>query len=386
LEKIMFLSESRAVLEKFAPGLDAMLAQLGLTALEAMEPRELKAFMRDFGLPALWVPASLGGRGISPYDGIRIQRAIGARSPSMAVMLTMHNFTVGFCNTLADAAAPCAEMLRQVAANNLLVASAFAEGRYGAGILDSTVYITRDGEGFRINGSKKPCTMSHCMDIITLGVAELCEDGSKRTGMAILAADQPGITRRHFWNVPLLAASDSHEVRFEDVRIGADQLLLAGDDDADVAEIVAAGEVVGLCWFEIVATASYLGAVSALAERVLSNPRVDAHERALLGSELEAAQATLDGAVRLMETAPVDQSLLARVLLVRFAVQRVIERSAMHAAELAGGLAFVRDTEIITLLAASRCLAFHPISRKAAEPMLAAWLGGASGEGAPPTA
>jgi alkylation response protein AidB-like acyl-CoA dehydrogenase len=379
----MFLAESRAVLEQFAPGLDAVLARHGLSALEAMEPYELKALMRDFGLPALWVPRTLGGGGISPYDGIRIQRAVGARSPSMAVMLTMHNFTVSFSASLADSVPPCAEMLRQVAADNLLVASAFAEGRYGAGILDSTVYVTRDGDGFKINGSKKPCTMAHCMDIITVGVAELCADGRKRTGMAILTGDYAGVSRHSFWNVPLLAAADNHELRFENVRVNSDQILLAGDDDADFAQIVAVGEVIGLSWFEIVATASYLGAASALAERVLSNQRIDSHERALLGSELEAAQATLDGAVRLMETASPDQSLLARVLLVRFAVQRVIERCAMHAAELAGGLAFVRDTEIIVLLAASRCLAFHPISRKAAEPMLAAWLAGLLGESEP---
>jgi alkylation response protein AidB-like acyl-CoA dehydrogenase len=374
----MFLAESRAVLERFAPGLDATLAQHGLTKLEAMNPGDLKAIMRKFGLPGLWVSASRGGRGISPYDGIRIQRAIGARSPSMAVMLTMHNFTVGFCEALAEAVPCCANMLRHVASDNLLVASAFAEGRLGAGVLDSTVYVTRDGDGFRINGSKKPCTMAGCMDIITVGVAEVGADGNKRTGMAILPGDLPGISRHVFWKVPLLAAADNNELRFENVRVSADQVVLAGDNDAEIAEIVALGEVTGLAWFEIVATASYLGAASGLAERVLTNVRVDPHERALLGSELETAQAALDGAVRLMQTAPADQSLLARVLLVRFAVQRIIERSAMHAAELAGGLAFVRDGEIINLLTASRCLAFHPISRKAAEPMLAQWLAGAN--------
>ena len=83
-------------------------------------------------------------------------------------------------------------------------------------------------------------------------------------------------------------------------------------DDADIAEVVAVGEVIGLSWFEIVATASYLGAVSGLAERVLSNQRVDAHERALLGSELEAAQAALDGAVRQrIPHLPIDHCLLA---------------------------------------------------------------------------
>ena len=222
--------------------------------------------------------------------------------------------------------------------------------------------------------------MTHCADIITLGIAEKNPDGSKRTGMAILPADLPGITRHRFWNTPVLAAADSHELRFTDARVTEDRLLLAGEDDAETARVVARAEIAGLCWFEIVATATYLGVVSLLAEKALRNTRVDAGERARLGGELEYAQAALDGAVRIMETAEVEPALLAKILAIRFGVQRSIERNAMLGTELAGGLSFVRNSDTMFLLCASRCLAFHPISRKAAEPMLADWLSGAAGQ------
>ncbi|MFM0043245.1 acyl-CoA/acyl-ACP dehydrogenase [Paraburkholderia sediminicola] len=376
----MFLQESRAVLARYAPGLDAELTHRGLSALESMEPQAIKALIHQYRLPRLWVPSSLGGAAISPYDGIRMQRAIGASAPSMALMLTMHNFTVSFCNALADHVPSCAHMLHDVAHDNLLVASAFAEGRRGAGILDSTVFMTPDGDDFRISGSKKPCTMANCMDIITVGVALQGADGAKHTGMAILPADAAGVTRRAFWNVPLLAAADNHELCFDNVKVSADQLLLATEDDAETAQIVAVAEVLGLCWFEIVASASYLGVVSGMAARVVADRGVEESERVLLGSELESAQAALDGAVHLMQTCPPDEALLARVLMIRFGVQRAIERCAMHAAELGGGLAFIRDGEMMTLLMASRCLAFHPISRKAARPMIAAWLEADAGD------
>lgn len=370
----MFLQESRAVLEHYAPGLDAELAREGLSAMESKDPQAIKALIRQFRLPRLWVPEPLGGAAISPYDGIRLQRAIGARAPSMALMLTMHNFTISFCSALADHAPACARMMHEVAHDNLLVASAFAEGRRGAGILDSTVFMTPDGDDFRITGSKKPCTMAGCMDIITVGVALQGPDGAKHTGMAILPASVPGVTCRAFWNVPLLAAADNHELRFDNVKVPVDQVMFATEEDPDSAQLVAAAEVLGLCWFEIVACASYLGVVSGMADRVLADRGVEESERVLLGTELESAQAALDGAIHLMETCSPDQTLLARVLMIRFSVQRIIERCAMHAAELAGGLAFIRDDEIMTQLAASRCLAFHPISRKAARPMMVAWL------------
>ncbi len=375
----MFMKEAREVLERYAPGLDQHLADLGLETLERLEPHQLADLIRQYQLPGLWIPQSLGGKGIMAYDGIRLQRAIGARAPSMALMLTMHNFTISFCQGLADVVPACADMLRQTAEHNLLVASAFAEGRYGAGILDSTVYVVRESDGnYRINGRKKPCSMTHCMDIITLGIAEKNPDGSKRTGMAILPANLPGITRHQFWNTSVLAAADSHELRFEDVRISEDQILLSSEDNPEKDQIIAGAETSGLCWFEIVATASYLGIVSGLAEKSLMNDKVNPHERAKLGSELECAQAALDGAVRIMETAEVEQSLLAKILFIRFGIQRQIEQSAMLGAELAGGLNFICNGNMALLLSASRCLAFHPISRKAAEPMLAQWLSGAT--------
>lgn len=372
----MFMKESRAVLEQYAPGLDALLAEKGIMAAEAMRSEELKKLMSRGRLPGLWVPAEFGGTDISPYDGIRLQRALGARCPSMALMLTMHNFTVGFCRSLAPFVPSCSEMMRQVATDHLLVASAFAEGRRGAGILDSTVFMTAAADGYRVNGRKKPCTLASTADIITVGVAMEMPGGNKRTGLAVIPAHAAGVKRHAFWRIPLLAAADNNEVEFDNVKVSADQVLIASDDDVETQAVIAAAEVTGICWFEIVATASYLGVASELAERVLLDDRVDVGERAQLGGQLELAQAALDGAVHLMRSCEPEQSLLARVLAVRFGVQKIIERSAMHAAELAGGLAFIQDMEVSTLLAMTRCLAFHPISRKAAEPMLAEWLAG----------
>ena len=373
----MFMSESREVLEKYVPGLDNHLDSIGLETIEKFPPNELAALIRHYRLPSLWIPDELGGSNINAYDGIRIQRAIGSRSPSMAIMLAMHNFTVSFCSALKEFLPPCADMLRRTAQESLLIASAFAEGRYGAGILDSSVYVTRNADGtFIINGTKKPCSMTHCMDIITLGIAEKLPDGSKRTGMAILPAHLSGISRHHFWETSVLAASDSHELRFENVIATQEQVLISNGENPDEQELISNAETLGLCCFELIATASYLGIVSALVERSLFNARVDASERARLGCDIEAAQASLDGAVRMMQQSVADQALLAKILLVRFGVQRQIEQSALLASELSGGLDFVTSNTVALLFCASRCLAFHPITRKAAEPMLANFLAG----------
>jgi hypothetical protein len=55
-------------------------------------------------------------------------------------------------------------------------------------------------------------------------------------------------------------------------------------------------------------------------------------------------------------------------------VQGTIERSTNLAVELLGGMAFIASDEVAYLLAASRAICFHPISRAAATPLLAAYL------------
>ena len=58
--------------------------------------------------------------------------------------------------------------------------------------------------------------------------------------------------------------------------------------------------------------------------------------------------------------------LVAQAIFVRYFVQNVIERVAMGAAELLGGMAFVKSPEVAYLLASARALAFHPPSRLSA--------------------
>lgn len=370
----MFLSQERKLLEQHVPGLDDYLANAGLSKLEEYSAYKLKDIIKEYNLPDLFIPIKFGGRGIDPYESIRIQRAIASRAPSLALMLTMHNFTVSFNVSLADYVPCCAQLLSDAAKNNLLIGSAFAEGRFGAGILDSTVYIEEHNGGYLISGSKKPCTMASTMDIITVGIAKKLANGDKATGMAILDIHSPGVTQKPFWKIPTLSAADNNELLFDNVWVAKDQVLLGDKDDAEMNEIVSAGEVGGLCWFEIMACTSYLGAVSAMAEHVLHNSNADVSERAQMGGDIETAQCALDGAVRLILTEPHDQALLARVLMVRYSLQKVIALTAMYASEMVGGLAFIKNNEMSTLLTACRFLAFHPISRKAAEPMLAQWL------------
>jgi alkylation response protein AidB-like acyl-CoA dehydrogenase len=155
-----FLQQERSSLETVLPGLDGALADFSLMEMERVGNPSIGAF-RKLGGPGLLIPARFGGRGASPLDAARVQIAIGARSPSLAVATTMHHFTIATVMAInAAQPGPEAEMLASVAQENLYVASGFAEGRTGVSIQTSFLAVKRSGTGYIVNGSKKPCSLS----------------------------------------------------------------------------------------------------------------------------------------------------------------------------------------------------------------------------------
>ena len=67
---------------------------------------------------------------------------------------------------------------------------------------------------------------------------------------------------------------------------------------------------------------------------------------------------------------------LARVLFVRYSVQRAIDNALNLAIEALGGMTLAGSPEVSYLNAAARCLVFHPPGRLSAAPALAQYLEG----------
>lgn len=366
-----FLRRERAALESFLPGLDAELAAHPLAELERRGSPGIRLF-RHHGGAALLIPEAYGGSGATPLDAVRVHRALGSRSPSLAVAATMHNFSVATLVEYCFYGDYTVELLRDVARERLLVASGFAEGRTGTSILDPLMVAhPRDGGGYRIEGAKKPCCLTWSAHLVTASVAVPGEDGGHRRAVAVIPGDSPGIERQEFWGSPVLGGAESDQLVLDGVEIGPDQLFFP-----EVENGLDAVEAGGFLWFELLVSASYLGAASGLVERVLAAGKGDAVERVGLAIELEGAMAALEGVARAMATGERGEEILVDALWVRFAVQQAIERAAARAAELAGGMAFISGPDVATLLASCRALAYHPPSRLSIAAALDGYLAG----------
>jgi alkylation response protein AidB-like acyl-CoA dehydrogenase len=365
-----FLKQERATLEELLPGLDAALAQLPLLEMERPGNPSIPVF-RQLGGPGLLIPTQFGGRGASPLQALQAQRAIACRAPSLAVATTMHHFTIATVLEI-DPEDPdgIGELLESVGRGNLYVASGFAESQPGTSIQKSALRMERGPDGIVINGSKKPCSLSQSMDLFTISTPPL-EGMDAGLAAAIIPADTPGIERRPFWQSPILAGAESDEVILRDVIVPEDAFFPLGGSGR-----VNPVQDRGFLRFELLITACYLGIASALVERVLLSDRGGAADRVGMAAEVECGMSALEGVARAMRPGEGGNDELARMLLVRYSVQKAFDRAASLAVELLGPTAFFQSPEVAYLLAATHVLSLHPPSRPKACKHLDAYLAG----------
>ncbi|MEV5505169.1 acyl-CoA dehydrogenase family protein [Streptomyces orinoci] len=367
-----FLAEDRRLLEDHLPGLDARLAQAGLDALERPGSPAIDWF-RQAGAPGLFIPRDHGGLGVGLRDGIRIQRAIGCRAPSLAVATTMHHFSVAGLTVWDRQEAGMEWLLAEaVARNSLLVASGAAEGRPGSGILRPDMSGRPTDGGILVSGSKKPCSLSSSMDLL-FATVRIDGPGDPRLAIAVIPADSPGLDRRSFWPSHLLAGAESDEVILRDVFVPR-RLV------SEVGPVGTTSEALrqSLVRFELLIAASYAGMAAALVERVLAAPLAAQAPLAAMAVTLEGACYALEGVAARADELTAGTDLLGPALLARYHTQDAVVQVAAAAVEALGGGGFLADPGAAYLQAAVRCLAFHPPARAAATGTLADHLRGQS--------
>ncbi|WP_236791064.1 acyl-CoA dehydrogenase family protein [Amycolatopsis sp. GM8] len=351
-----FLHRERQTLDELLPGLDERLAGLPLSTLEGRESPGPELF-REHGGPGLLVPREHAGLGVDPLRAVRVQRAIGARSPSLAVATTMHHFSIASLVETSEHSAGFEWMLLEaIARSGLLVASGFAEGRTGQAILAPTMRAQeRDGR-IVLNGSKRPCSLARSMDLLTASVA--LADG--RLAIALIPKDTPGLTVKPFWDSFVLAGAQSDEVVLDDVEVPPDLVVRT---EATAARPLDDLQTTGFLWFELLMSAAYLGAASALVERVLATPKADASVRAGVLVEVEGAMAAVEGVARGMSAELRGEAAFAQALVCRYATQDAIGRAAGRCVEALGGMAYLGSGDVAYLASAAAALAFHPPAR-----------------------
>jgi alkylation response protein AidB-like acyl-CoA dehydrogenase len=249
-------------------------------------------------------------------------------------------------------------LLQGLAENKLLVASGFAEGKSGQGLFAPAMQARRSGENWILSGKKQPCSLSHSMDLMATSCALHGEDGTfEGYAIAVVSSQLPGVEVEPFWSAPVLTGAQSEAVVLRDVEVHDELMIRMGEDDGTGLDDL---QTIGVVWFELLMTASYIGAASALVERVLAEGKSDVNSKVAVACELEAAMAALESVGHEIDAGHDVTKLALRSVLCRYAAQDSISRAVASSVEQLGGMAFIQDSDVGYLAAATHALAFHP--------------------------
>nr|WSW64753.1 acyl-CoA/acyl-ACP dehydrogenase [Streptomyces sp. NBC_00995]WSW71200.1 acyl-CoA/acyl-ACP dehydrogenase [Streptomyces sp. NBC_00995] len=370
------LDTARDMVEFYHPGLVKALADIPYAEREAPDSPVIDLFRAHHGA-GLLVPKEYGGHGASLVEAVQVQRGLGSLSPSLAAAVTMHHFTVATLYALAaeaDRLTPAQlELLASVVSEQRLLASGWAEGRTQQNILTPSVTAEPVPGGFRLNGAKKPCSLSRSMSVLTASIAVPGRDGRPELALALVPAATPGLSVSPFWGSDILAAAQSDEVRLENVMVPDELVVRTTAEDPHRLDDL---QTAGFIWFELLISAGYAGAAAGLTEDLLSSGRGSPEERADIVIQTESAFELLVGTARAIRDGLAGDAAVAAVLIARFAAQSGLVRATGQALELLGGMDFIRSGDHARLAASVRPLAFHPPSRASSAAALVQYVDG----------
>lgn len=174
---------------------------------------ELREIMRASGLARLMVPAEFGGESerLDPLHIALVREQLMAASSAADALFALQG--IG-SNAITSVGTPeqKAYWLPRIASMDALAAVALTEPQTGSDLRSITTTMTRDGDGYVINGAKSFISNAPYADVYAVLVRE-----DDALSLVLVPKETPGVS---FGTTPdLIAPHVIGEVFFEDVRV-----------------------------------------------------------------------------------------------------------------------------------------------------------------------
>lgn len=182
--------------------------------------------MRDMGLFGLTIPEEFGGLGVTMEEEVSIAFELGRTSPAFRSFIGTNN-GIGSIGILLDGTEEQkAAYLPQLASGELLSAFCLTEPDSGSDAASLKTTAVKDGDGYRINGTKRFITNAPHADIFTVMARTDPEvKGSKGISAFVVDAGTPGITIGKRDTKMGQKGAHTADVIFDDVRVPGSALL-----------------------------------------------------------------------------------------------------------------------------------------------------------------
>jgi alkylation response protein AidB-like acyl-CoA dehydrogenase len=258
----------------------------------AAERDRLRAFpydgcaaFRASGLLGLMVPREFGGYGGTFRELMEVVIAVSTGDSNIGQMYQLHTGGIRLLQEFASHEVQ-ARWLPRFASGELWITNAYSE-RGTKSVNDFKTTVTRDGDGWRLNGTKFYCTGSLAGDI-TFGPCRI--EGTEDVRVFFAQTDAEGVTIHEDWSAFGQRTTASGTTEFDNVWV-ADELCLASPDSDGGGggavtslnyQAVHTGVFVGIAINALRDTVDFLRTKARLwyestAERVTEDPYVQLH-------------------------------------------------------------------------------------------------------------
>lgn len=202
-------------------------------------PQELTELLRDGGYFSLMIASELGGLALSPMNALRVVQVASSWSPGIGWMLAIANGLGSGCYLPLLAEGPLRDLVLDRVKAGAVSGSADTESGGAANRgRDTTAVLVEDGSAYLITGEKIFIGNGPLAELVDVS-ATVEHEGVRQVRMFIVATDSPGVEMGGMHEFMGLHGSPIGVVRFNQVRVPAEQLLPAAVDEwRDEPELV----------------------------------------------------------------------------------------------------------------------------------------------------
>jgi len=207
-------------------------------------PVELVPKLAALGLMGIQIPEARGGAGLSAIDYCICLEEIARVDPAVALSVAAHNGLCAAHLALVGSAHQQQTYLVPLARGEKIGAWALTESTSGSDAANMRTAATDTGDGWVLNGSKAFTTHGRVGDILVVMAVTDRTAGPRGISAFIVERGTPGLLPGKKEDKIGMRASDTSEVRLDNCRVPAEQLLgEQGHGFTDAMRVLDAGRI-----------------------------------------------------------------------------------------------------------------------------------------------
>ncbi|WP_144920580.1 acyl-CoA dehydrogenase family protein [Halorubrum salsamenti] len=194
--------------------------------VEEEYPYEVMEKAADMGLLAPHVPVEYGGVGYTSLENAILTEELFAADPGIGLCVSSAGFGAEALMEFGTEDQK-ERVLPEVTAGDAVMGSAISEPQAGSDVTSVATRAEKDGDEWVINGSKMWITNGTVADYFVVVCETDPEIDDRYSGYSqiLVEADRDGLTRDKITGKLGIRASDTAELRFDDVRVPEENLI-----------------------------------------------------------------------------------------------------------------------------------------------------------------